>query len=100
MSEPGDPRPAEHGWLPLALVIAAVLLLMIFQTVGVVRDHFTLTHERAAQQPTIAEALKLRASLQTIAGKTAALAEAGDKAARDVVDLMHRQGVTLTPPKK
>lgn len=65
---------------------------------GVVRDHFALVRERVAQ-PTVEQGLKLRAQLQTIAGKTAELANSGDTAARDVLDLMHREGVTITPPK-
>lgn len=88
----------QHGGLALAITIAALLLLAIFQTVGVVRDHFALTHMRVAQQPAIEQGQKLRAQLQTIGGKTAELARSGDKAARDVIDLMHREGVTIAPP--
>ena len=40
---------------------------------------------------------ELRTQLQTLASQTADLAGSGDTAARDVVDYMHRAGVTMTP---
>lgn len=89
----------QHGGLALAITIAALLLLAIFQTVGVVRDHYMLAAASAAQQPAVDQGVKLRAQLQTLAGKTAELARSGDTAARDVIDLMHREGVTIAPPK-
>ncbi|HET7611070.1 MAG TPA: hypothetical protein VFK29_04705 [Rhodanobacteraceae bacterium] len=85
--------------LALRITIVALLLLAIFQTVGVARDHFTLVRMRAAQQPTVEQGLKVRAQLQTLAGKTAELANSGDAAAREVLDLMQREGVNITPPK-
>lgn len=102
MSDPMEHREGhyrQHGGLALAITIAALLLLAIFQTIGVVRDHHVLAAERLAQEPSVQQGQKLRTQLQTIAGKTAELANAGDTAARDVLDLMHREGVTITPPK-
>lgn len=91
-------EPRQGGWA-LALTIAALLLLTIFQAVGVARDHHALAAARAAQQPAVDQGMKLRSQLQTLADKTAELANAGDKPARDVLDLMRREGVTITPAK-
>lgn len=97
--EHADSHRRQHGGPALAITIAALLLLAIFQTIGVVRDHHVLAGERMAQEPSVLQGRKLRRQLQTIAGKTAELANSGDAAARDVLDLMHREGVTITPPK-
>lgn len=94
-----DPRNAAHGYgTALAITIAALLLLAIFQTVGAVRDHFALAHELAAQQTAVGQGRKLRAQLTALAGKTAELAQSGDVGARNVVAYMQREGVTLRPP--
>jgi hypothetical protein len=53
-----------------------------------------------SQEPTVQQAIKLRQQLQTLAGKTAELAAAGDAGAKSVVDQLKRQGVTLSTPKK
>ena len=90
----------QTGWLPLGLVVAALLLLAIYQTVGLVRDHFALAQVHAAQQTAVEQTQKVRVTLQTIATKTAQLAANGDVAARDVLDVMHGQGVTVSLPKK
>lgn len=102
IAAPGNdiPGPRQTGWLPLGLVVAALLLLAIYQTVGLARDHFALVQVHAAQQPSIEQTQKLRATLQTIATRTAQLAANGDVAARDVLDVMHGQGVTVSLPKK
>jgi hypothetical protein len=42
----------------------------------------------------------MRQQLQTLAGKTAEMATAGDPGAKSVVDQMKAQGVTLGVPKK
>ena len=99
---PGHDLPEQRptGWLPLGLVVAALLLLAIYQTVGLVRDHYALVQVHAAQQSPVEQTQKVRATLQTIATRTAQLAANGDAAARDVLDVMHSQGVTVSLPKK
>lgn len=93
----GEPRERLPAGLPLGLAIAAVLLMASFQTIGVMRDHATLASERFAQQAAVDQGQKLRTQLQALASQTADLANSGDTAARDVVDYMHRAGVTMTP---
>jgi len=86
--------------IPIAIVVVAVFVLVLSQTVQLVSDHGTLTDVRASQETTVRESLKLRQQLETLAGKTAQLALDGDETARAIVDEMRRQGVNMTPPPK
>jgi hypothetical protein len=86
--------------LPLVLVIFSLFVLIAFETGQAIHDRGTLTELMEAQQPSIEQAVKLRQQLQTLAGKTAELAAAGDAGAKQVVDQMKAQGVTLGAPKK
>jgi hypothetical protein len=86
--------------LPLVLVVLSLFVLMAFETSQAVRDRSALADLRRAQDPTVQQAIKLREQLQTLAGRTAELAAAGNADAQSVVDQMKRQGVTLSAPKK
>jgi hypothetical protein len=91
----GEPLP-----LPLILIVVALFVFMAFETGQAIRDHGALAELMRAQQPTVDQAVKLRQQLQTLAGKTAEFAAAGDPGATAVVEQMKAQGVTLTAPKK
>jgi hypothetical protein len=86
--------------LPLMLVVLSLFVLMAFETGQAIHDRGALEELRGAQQPSVQQAVKLRQQLQTLAGKTAQLATAGDPGAKSIVDQMKRQGVTLSAPKK
>ncbi|MGA8754982.1 MAG: hypothetical protein WB611_01415 [Stellaceae bacterium] len=86
--------------MPLILVIVSLFVLTAFETGQAIHDRGALTELLEAQQPSIEQAVKLRQQLQTLAGKTAELAAAGDAGAKMVVDQMKAQGVTLATPKK
>ncbi|HUC10868.1 MAG TPA: hypothetical protein VL985_10655 [Stellaceae bacterium] len=96
----GSSRGSEGLSLPLLLVIAALFVLMAFETGQAIHDHSALDDVIRAQQPSVEQATKLRQQLQNLAGKTAELAAAGDTGAKSVVDQMKAQGVTLAVPKK
>jgi hypothetical protein len=98
MNAPIESGPSRAYGAALAITIAALLLLAIFQTVDVVRDHFVLSQQIAAQQAAVDQTQKLHAQLTALAGKTAELARAGDVGARNVAKYMQREGVTLRPP--
>ncbi len=85
---------------PLILVVVSLFVLMAFETGQAIHDRTALADLMRAQQPSMAQAAKLRQQLQTLASKTAALAASGDAGAQSVVDQMKRQGVTLSVPKK
>lgn len=102
MTTPGTGSGGDRNQLPapLTLVVVALFVLMAFETGQTIRDRGTLTDLLRAQQPSIEQAAKLRQQLQTLAGKTAELAAAGDAGAKSVVDQMKAQGVTLSTSKK
>ena len=91
-----------HGTLPvpLILVVVSLFVLMAFETGQAIRDRGALAELMRAQQPSIEQGAKLRQQLQNLAGKTAALAAAGDAGAKSVVDQMRAQGVTLSAAKR
>jgi hypothetical protein len=93
-------RDGERLPMPLILIVVALFILMAFETGQAIRDHGVLTELMRAQRPTVEQAVKLRQQLQTLAGKTAELAAAGDPGAKAVLEQMKAQGVTLTAPKK
>jgi hypothetical protein len=86
--------------LPVILVVVSLFVLMAFETGQAIHDRSALQDLRRSQETTVEEAVKLRQQLQTLAGKTAELAAAGDPGAQGVVDQMKRQGVTLSAPKQ
>jgi hypothetical protein len=86
--------------LPLILVVVSLFVLMAFETGQAIHDRGALADQRRSQQPTVQQAIRLRQQLETLAGKTAQLAAAGDSGAKAIVDQMKRQGVTLSAPKK
>ena len=86
--------------VPLILVVVSLFVLMAFETGQAIRDRGALAELMRAQQPSIEQGAKLRQQLQNLAGKTAALAAAGDAGAKSVVNQMRAQGVTLSAAKK
>jgi hypothetical protein len=92
-------RPADDLPLPVILVVLALFVLMAFETGQAFHDRSALAELRRSQEPTVQQAVKIRQQLQTLAGKTAELAAAGDAGAQSVVDQMKREGVTLSAPK-
>jgi hypothetical protein len=86
--------------LPLILVVVSFFVLMAFETGQTLHDQHTLTELLQAQQASVDQGVKLRQQLQTLAGKTAELAAAGDAGAKSVVEQMKAQGITLGIAKK
>jgi hypothetical protein len=85
---------------PLVLVVLSFFVLMAFETGQAIHDHGALAGVIEAQDQTMLQAAKVRQQLQTLAGKTAALADSGDAGAKSVIAEMKQQGVTLSAPKK
>ena len=99
---PGDWHGRLMGgwWLPVILVIASFFVLIAFETGYAIHDREALADQRRSQEPIVQEGIKLRQQLEALARKTAQLAADGDEGAKNVVDQMKRQGVTLTSPKQ
>jgi hypothetical protein len=92
-----EPQPLA---LPLIFVVLAVFIFMAVETGRALHDHGVLGDVLRAQQPSITEAVKLRQQLQTLAGKTAELASAGDEGAKAVIEQMKAEGVNFGVAKK
>ena len=99
---PGDWHGRLMGgwWLPVILVIASFFVLIAFETGYAIHDREALADQRRSQESIVQEGIKLRQQLEMLAGNTAQLAADGDEGAKNVVDQMKRQGVTLTSPKQ
>jgi hypothetical protein len=94
-------HPSLWGWsLPIVLVVLSFFVLMAFETGYAIHDREALADQRRQQEPPVQEAMKLRHTLETLAGKTAKLAADGDEGAKTIVDQMKRQGIALSPPKQ
>ena len=100
VAELGGGGPARNLPPPVILVVLSLFVLMAFETGQTIHDRGALQELRRAQEPSVQQAVKLRQQLETLAGKTAGLAAAGDSGAQAVVEQMKRQGVTLSTPKK
>jgi hypothetical protein len=90
------PDPGRQLWeLPLAILAAALAVALAAATVLLLDDRHRLAELRETQAPQIQQAAKLRDQLQSLGAETARLAESGNAAAKQVVDAMRQQGVTL-----
>jgi len=96
-----DPTVARHRhsspWPAVTLVTLATLGWFWFQTVQLVRDGRSLAEVRAAQEPAIGQAQKLRDQLDSIARATLELAQRGNPSAALIVQELARRGVTINP---
>ena len=91
------PAAAEgHGaFVPLLLVVVAVLAWTVFQTTELLRQRDNLRAAHAAQEEALAQAQKIRAAADSLAGKTQKLAQAGNPNATLVIENLKRRGVTI-----
>jgi hypothetical protein len=81
--------------VPLALLVLGFVLMVGFQTVQLIRERGNLFEIQLAQESTVQEGAKLRQQLDSLAGKTASLADAGNPRAKAVIEEMRRQGITI-----
>jgi hypothetical protein len=97
---PGSGWDRDRLPAPLILLVMSFFVLMAFETGQAIHDHGALAGVIQAQDQTMLQAAKVRQQLQTLAGKTAALAAGGDAGAKSVVAELKQQGVTLSATKK
>lgn len=90
-----DPDHKERLSVPLGLMVLGFVLMVGFQTVQLIRERGNLFEIQLAQEPTVQEGAKLRQQLDSLAKKTAALADAGNPGAKAVIEEMRRQGITI-----
>jgi len=83
----------------LVTVVVAFFLTIAFQTYQLIRDHSNLENAQAGQQAPLEQALQMRQETEALAGDVAALADKGNANARQIVDGMRAQGITLRAPQ-
>jgi hypothetical protein len=84
--------------LPVALLSVAFLLAIAFQTLQLMRERSNLSNVYTGQEAAVQQTVKLRNTVDAFAGDTAKLAQAGDPQAKQVVDTLRSQNITLRPP--
>jgi len=86
--------PLELG---LALLALGFFAAVVFQTVQLVRERLNYSTILLNQQAPLENTLKLRDQINALANDTAQLAQSGNTAAKQVVDELARQHITLHP---
>ena len=81
--------------LPVAILAAAFLVAIGFQTVQLMSERGNLTRMYAGQEQAVQQTVRLRNSIDAFAGDTAALADKGDNAAKQVVDALRSQNINI-----
>jgi hypothetical protein len=84
--------------LPLALLAAAFFLMLLFQTVQLVRQSKSMAVFAVNQETAVQEAVRLRQAADALASDLVQLAQDGNANARQVVEEMARQNINLRPP--
>ena len=86
--------------LIVLLLLGAILLQNGYQTYQILDDGDRLRARIDAQETAVQDAQKVRAQLLSIAGQTAALADADNANARVLIERLQAQGVTIRAPEQ
>lgn len=81
--------------LPVLLLVISFLITVGFQTYALVKDRGAVNLVLANQRPVIEQAQKMRTQLDSIARRTALLAEQGNPNARALVEELKKAGITI-----
>ncbi len=88
---------AAGSFVPLLLVSLTLVVWLVYQMALLGNEHNTLAATRLAQQPTVDNAVKLRASLDALAADTQRLADSGNASAAQLVAELRKRGITINP---
>ena len=94
--ESPEARPRDP-WPALALLTIAVVAWFGFQTFQLSRERSALQAARVSQEPTIAQAQRIRGQLDAITKSTLELAQQGNASAAFIVEELARRGVRINP---
>ncbi|HEX3971913.1 MAG TPA: hypothetical protein VHX19_11350 [Stellaceae bacterium] len=83
----------------LATLAIAFFLMVAFQTFELVREHANLENAQGGQQAPLEQTLQMRQETEGLAGDIAALADKGNANAKQIVEGMRQQGITLRTPQ-
>jgi hypothetical protein len=86
------------GLLPaLALLTAALLVLSGFLLYQAYVERHALLAARSAQDQPLQQSLKVKEQLTALATATAKLADQGHAGAKQIIDAMQREGISVKP---
>jgi hypothetical protein len=94
--ESPEARPRDP-WPALALLTIAVVAWFGFQTFQLTRERSALQAARVSQEPTIAQAQRIRGQLDSVTKSTLELAQQGNASAAYIVEELARRGVRINP---
>ena len=94
--ESPEARPRDP-WPALALLTIAVVAWFGFQTFQLIRERSALQAARVSQEPTIAQAQRIRGQLDSVTKSTLELAQQGNASAAYIVEELARRGVRINP---
>jgi len=94
--EAGQAR-LRSPFLPVLLMGLALLAWMVFQTVALMQERLGLQRTLVAQQPQVAQSMRLRTALSDLASDTQKLSDAGDPGAQLIVNRLRQHGITIRP---
>ncbi len=95
-----DSQAAAALFLPMLFIAAGLALWTGFQSYMLWGENRALTAVHANQEPTVQQATKVRAQLDSIAARTQLLAEKGNAGASLIVAELKKRGVTINPNAK
>jgi len=98
MQNPDSPQGSP--FIPLLVVLVALVILDGAQMISGIRDRDSLNAALSGQETPFKESERMRQQLETLAGKTAALADKGDADAKLVVAEFAKRGVNMVQPKE
>ena len=90
-------RDTKSPFLPLLVVIVALLAWSVFQTTMLVIESKALAATRENQELQKKNADKVRQALDALARDTARLSDRGNAGARLIVEELRKRGVTINP---
>ena len=100
-SDPVDPSPAHPparghtAFVPLLLLTLVAIGFIGFQVFELRQDRERLLQAHEQQEDTVVKAREVRAQLDSIADKTARLADGGNVNAQRLVDVLRQRGITI-----
>jgi hypothetical protein len=100
MSDQSPNPPAGSPFVPLFVALVAFGVLVLSQTISLIRDREVLAAAHEGQNTAFGESERMRQQLELLAGKTAELAQKGDADAKAIVAEYAKRGVNMRPPKE
>ncbi len=82
-------------FVPLVLVVVALLIMTGFQTIQLTRERELLRARIELQEEPMKESQNVRQQLESVARSTAELARRGNVNAQRIVDELRKAGVTI-----